>query len=257
MARPDLAGARELYIFVTSARPDPYVNVLVHALQEYAITAVHYIAIIEHNYTAEQMNKRLADIEIGVGRLLEQLACGFYGDRMIEVDPRWIIAYKECNDKLDRISVRRVPVPWNDLDGELKKYIASGTVMFDVTTLKKNLLVDVVALLLSRGFTAIFTFDVTTSSPPEFDERGLIHALGPDFRYRSLAESRHVEQAKSRLISRSITIRTLFLSTSVVGLVVFVIQLFFPNTVLESIIVALGTTAAIAGLIAGFLRGES
>ncbi len=250
-------GSYELYIFVTAPRADPYVNVLMHVLRQYAISAVHYVAVVEHDYTTEQMDERLSDVETNVGRLLNQLANGVYGHSKIATEPGWVTAYQECRNKLDRTSVRRVPISWNDLDAKLKEFIAGGPVMFDVTTLKKNLLVDVVALLLSRGFTAIFSFEVITSGLPRFDERGLIHALSPNgYRYRSLADSKHVQQARSRTIAHSMTFRTLLVLTSVVGFVVLIIQLFYPNSVLESVIVALGTTAAISGLLAGLRRTD-
>src|SRR6266487_178129 len=135
-------GSYELYIFVTAARADPYINVLMHVLRQYSVSAVHYVAVVEHDYTTEQMEERLGDIETNAGVLFNQLADGFYGDRRIEVEPGWSSAYQECRDKLDRISVRRISIPWSDLDGKLKEFISSGTLMFDVTTLKKNLLVD-------------------------------------------------------------------------------------------------------------------
>lgn len=247
-----------LYIFVTSPRADPYVNVLMYLLRNPSVSAVHFIALIEHDYTGEQMDERLSDIEANVGILLDQLAKGFYGDRKIELDSAWAAAYRECRIKFDRISVQRSSVSWDELDEELQKFISSGEVMFDVTTLKKNLLVDVVALLLSRGWTRIFNFELVTSGVPKYDERGLIHALGPaGFRYRSLAESKHVEKARSRIISRSITFRTVLRITAGVAIVVLGIQLFFANTVLESGILAVATVAAIVGCLIPLIRKDS
>jgi hypothetical protein len=248
----------ELYIFVTSPRADPYVNVLMHLLRNPSVSAVHFIALIEHEYTGEQMDERLSDIEANIGILLDQLTKGFYGDRKIELDPAWAAAYRECRIKLDRISVQRLSVSWDDLDEELQRFISNSQVMFDVTTLKKNLLVDVFALLLSRGWTEIFNFELVTSGEPRYDERGLIHALGPTgFHYRSLAESKHVEKARSRIISRSITFRTVLMITAGVAIVVLTIQLFFANTVLESGILATATVAAIVGCLIPLIRKDS
>ena len=248
----------QLYIFVTSPRADPYVNVLMYLLRNRSVSAIHYVALVEHDYTSEQMEERLSDIEAKVGILLDQLAEGFYGDREIELDPDWATAYRECRIKLDRISVQRLPISWDDLDRELRGFLSNSPAMFDVTTLKKNLLVDVVALLLSRGWTEIFSFELVTSRQPEYDERGLIHALGPNgFRYRSLAESKHVEMARSRIVSRSMTFRTVLIITASIALIVFIIQLFFANTVLESGILALASIAAIAGWLYPLIRKDS
>jgi len=63
------AGPYELYIFVTAARADPYINVLMHVLRQYSVSAVHYVAVVEHDYTTEQMEERLGDIETNAGVL--------------------------------------------------------------------------------------------------------------------------------------------------------------------------------------------
>jgi hypothetical protein len=154
-------GSSELYVFVTAPRADPYVNVLMHLTSNRTVSAIHYVAIIEHGYTSEQMDERLSDIEANVGILLDQLSRGFYGDHPIELDPAWAKAYRECRITLDRMPIERMSIPWIDLDGELAKLTSDKAVMFDVTTLKKNLLVDVVALLLSRGWTGIFNLKLS------------------------------------------------------------------------------------------------
>jgi hypothetical protein len=245
----------ELYIFATSPRPDPYINVLMHLLHDPTVSAIHYVALIEHDYTSEQMDERLSDIEARVGSLLDDLAAGFYGERQINLDQSWADAYRECRARLDRMSVQRLSISWDDLDEELRKFTSAGPVMFDVTTLKKNLLVDVFGLLLSRGWTDIYSFELVTSGQPQFDERGLIHALGPSgFRYRNLADSKHVEMARERIVARSVTFRTLLIATGSVALIVLIIQVFFANTVLESGILAIATVAAIVGCVVPILR---
>lgn len=129
--------------------------------------------------------------------------------------------------------------------------------IFDVTTLKKNLLVDVVALLLSRGRTEIFSFEQVTSGQPKYDERGLIHALSPNgFVYRSVAESKYVEKARARFVARAITFRTALVVTAIVGLVVILVQVFFDNTALESIILGIASVAAIASWLYTFVRND-
>jgi hypothetical protein len=246
----------ELYIFVTAQRADPYVNVLTYLLRNRTVSAIHYVALIEHGYTTEQMEARLIDIEAGVGILLGQLAEGRYGDREIDLALDWVSVYRECKTELNSISVERLPISWDDLDNALREFLSDGPVMFDVTTLKKNLLVDVVALLLSRGWTDIRTFELVTSHQPKFDEQGLIHALGNRFSYRNLADSKHVEKARSRIVSNSLTFRTVLIITAGVALVVFIIQLFFANTALESGILALATVAAIAAWLFTLIRKE-
>jgi hypothetical protein len=203
------------------------------------------------------MEDRLSDIEANVGILFDQLTDGFYGSKEIELDPAWREAYRECRQRLDRIRVERITISWSDLDAELGRFLEADAVIFDVTTLKKNLLVDVVALLLSRGRTEIFSFEQVTSGQPRYDNRGLIHALSPNgFVYRSVAESKHVEKARARFVAKAITFRAALVLTFIVGLVVITIQVFFANTTLESIILAIATVAAIASWLYTFVRAD-
>jgi hypothetical protein len=251
------SAAAELYIFVTAPRADPYVNVLMYLLRNRAIAGIHYIAVVEHGYTNEQMEARLSDIEANVGILLDQLGEGFYGSREIEIDLAWRDAYRECRRNLDRIRVERLTISWSDLDTELGRFLEADAVIFDITTLKKNLLVDVVALLLSRGRTEIFSFEQVTAGQPRYDDKGLIHALSPNgYYYRSVAQSKLVEKARARFVAKAITFRTALVVTAVVGLVVIIIQVFFANKALESIILAIATVAAIASWLYTFVRDD-
>jgi hypothetical protein len=228
-----------------------------HLIRNRIISGIHYVALVEHGYTNEQMEERLSDIEANVGILLDQLTRGFYGARDIELDLAWREAYRDCRRKLDRIRVERLTISWNDLDAELGRFLEAGAVIFDVTTLKKNLLVDVVALLLSRGRTEIFSFEQVTSGQPRYDERGLIHALSPNgFVYRSVAESKHVEKARARFVAKAITFRTALVVTALVSLVVILVQVFFDNTALESIILGIASVAAIASWLYTFVRDD-
>ena len=242
---------------MTAPRADPYVNVLMHLMRNRVITGIHYVALVEHGYTSEQMQERLSDIDANVGILLDQLSEGCYGSREIQIDLAWRDAYRECRMNLDRTRVERFTVSWNDLDAELGRFLQADSIIFDVTTLKKNLLVDVVALLLSRGRTEIFNFEQVTAGQPRFDERGLIHALSPNgFVYRGIAESKHVEKARARFVAKAITFRTALAVTAIVGLAVIIIQIFFANTALESIILAIATVAAISGWLYTFVRDD-
>jgi hypothetical protein len=245
------AGAsdrQELFIFVTSTRPDPYVNVLVHALRSRPISAVHYIAIREHGYSAEQENDRLLKITSGIHTHLQSLA-DQYSDR----NEGWAAIYEECLDKLDSISTTTEVVVWTDLDSRLRAFSANAVSIFDVTALKKNLLVEVVALLLSWGCTRVYIFELL--KVPTHNEADLIHALKPsEFSYRSIAESKNIEVAQKRILANSATLRTLLVTTGIVALFVLVVQLFFGSTWLQTVILAVGTITSIAGFVFLLLR---
>jgi hypothetical protein len=248
--------ALRFYIFVTSDRPDPYVNVLVYALRSHPISEVHFVAIKEHNYSNEEMVDRLGGIAASVQTRLEELSQGRYGEAVSShIDAGWIRTYEECVEKLERIPVTKLVISWVELDSKLAKFISNGQSMFDVTTLKKNLLVDVVVLLLSRGCVDVYSFELM--SAPQYNEHGLIHMLSPsDYTYRVLAESRHVDSAKKRMISRTIDFRALILLTVVIALVVVLVQVFTPNTWLQTIVIIVANATSIAAWLFGFRRNS-
>jgi len=91
----------ELYIFVTSERPDPYVNVLALLLPDSHISAVHLVAIKEHEYAGEQLEGRLGSITSRIHDRLEDLSrlCA-------QENPYWSARYTATLNKLDSISTR-------------------------------------------------------------------------------------------------------------------------------------------------------
>ncbi|GAA0970836.1 hypothetical protein GCM10009555_020460 [Acrocarpospora macrocephala] len=239
---------QELYIFVTSARPDPYVNVLAHVLRTRPISSVHYISIREHGYSAEQVNDRLISITAGIHAYLHSLR-----DRLAADDKPAAAVYEKCLDKLDSISTSNEVIPWVELDEKLKIFSTTGSSIFDVTSLKKNLLVDVVSLLLSRGCIRVYNFELLKS--PNYDESDLIHALDEsEFTYRSLGDSRHVEIARKRMLANFLTLRQLSFVTAGVALSVLVIQAFFGSTWLQTFVTVLGTATSIAGFLFFIIR---
>jgi hypothetical protein len=244
-AKPD---RQQLYIFVTSPRPDAYVNVLAHVLRTRSISAVIYISVREHGYSTEQVNDRLVSIAAGIHTHLHVLR-----ERFKEANPSWSDTYDECLDRLDAVSVTHQIVPWVDLDKKLYEFSASGTSIFDVTSLKKNLLVDVVSLLLSRGCTRVYNFELIKT--PTFDDADLIHALkASDYTYRNLGESRHVEAAQKRMLANFLTFRTLAIVTGAVTLFILLVQIFFGSTWLQTTVTVAGTATSIAGFLFLVLR---
>ncbi|MER6825662.1 hypothetical protein ABT352_06715 [Streptosporangium sp. NPDC000563] len=217
-------------------------NVLVHVLQTRLISSVHYISISEHGYTAEQVNDRLISITAGIHTYLHKLR-----DRLRDGgNPVAATLYEKCLDKLDSISTRNEVVSWFELDEKLKDFSSSGLSIFDVTSLKKNLLVDVVALLLSRGCTRVYNFELLR--PPNHDESDLFHSLDEaEFTYRSLSESRHVGVAQKRMLANFLTLRQLAVVTSGVTAFVLLVQVFFGSTWLQTSVVVLGTATSISG----------
>lgn len=241
--RPD-----ELYIFVTSARPDPYVNIIAHAVRSFHVKKIHFVGIIKHDYKNEQGEMTARAVSAATFAMLESLASGKYPqkdqDEPIEAEQAGI--YKDCIARLDAVQVSSLEIHWNDLAGKLIDFAKNDAAVFDVTALRNSLLVDVVALLLSQGSSQLWTFDAIRRFT--FDSRDLIHAMNEnvDYMYRCLSDSKHVETAIKRMLARSLTFRSLLVITIVLLVPIGTVHLLFPQSWVQSIIISVTSTVGIA-----------
>jgi hypothetical protein len=224
-----------LYIFTTSERPDPYINTLVHVFSRFSIAAVRVVAISEHGYSDEREQARATSVVGQIDKQLSELAAGRYvrsassGGGVAEIDQRGAQIYARCIDQLNKSGISGTVVPLAKLDDYLKQFSARGSGVFDVTALKKHLLVDVVALLLSQGSSEVYSFELIKS--PRFNEEDLIHSLREgEFEYRNLTASIPVQRAADRITRRSIRFRTLIGLTLSLGILLVVTQVFFADT---------------------------
>jgi hypothetical protein len=212
------------------------------------------VGIKEHEYSNEQISQRISAILATIYATFDSLAHGYYSDSgnpTIELE--WRSTYRSCMEKLEGTPTTTMVVQWSELDKELGNWVTSGRSRFDVTTLKKNLLIDVVALLLARGCTEVYSFELLKT--PNYDDRDLIHALTPnEYRYRSIAESRHVEAARRRMVSRSLTFRSIVWVTVAIGLLVIAVQILFPRSWIQSMVVSTATATSIAAWLYAFRR---
>lgn len=252
--RPD-GGSRNIYLLATSHIPDPYINVLAHLFQHKNPASVNFVKIVERGSVYAEANEQIHSIYAQIVKLMEALANGTYPRKVDgEVQPHSIgqraaERYNALLEKLLRVETRMVTVDWGDLDRELGKFLADDQAIFDVTTLKKNLLVDVVSLLISRDCLEFYSFDLG-KAPQHFDDRELIHSLDPDsYSYRRISDSPHVVAARKRMVARSATLRSLLFSASAVGASVILIQFLLSNSWADKLVVAIATAASIVSLI--------
>ena len=262
-APPRNQDRRRLYIFVTSRNPDPYVNVIVHSVQNFRLDKICFVSVVEHGYVTESdgETQRLRAVTAEIDRRLVELSDGRYtGIKLLDgsvrerrIDESSRVLYKSCVEKLERIENANLVISWTDLSEKLKEFSSDENAVFDVTALKKNLLVDVVVLLLSRGCSRVFDFEILRRGV-FYDERDLIHSLKPsnnvsrgDYLYRNLAENSHVKLAVKRMVARSMTFRQLVVVTALVTVIVSVIQVSFPSSWAQTAVTIFATVAAIAG----------
>ncbi|MER6593251.1 hypothetical protein ABT214_15645 [Micromonospora purpureochromogenes] len=224
-------------------------NILVHATQKFDLKHIHFISIIEHDYQSESGEKRAAAIAGTAQDLLESLAEGRYVDRgeFQNLSDSQAAVYQRCLDRLKYVRISSLGVRWADLGDALKRFAKKNDALFDVTALKKNLLVDTIALLLSQAETEVWTFELLKN--PTFGVDDLAHNLteDQDYKYRRLTDSKHVETARRRMIAGSLTMRALAVITAAIVVPVVMVQIFWPNSWIQSGIVGIGTATSIAG----------
>lgn len=247
-------GKRTLYLLATSNIPDPYVNVLVHALNVHRPEKIIFVEVVEvtddENEAVEHVRSVYSNVEmmlqeLSQGRYLNRSSTGNAEDSIPESASR---VYGKCLASFSKIETGVVTVPWSDLDKKIGEFISAGGAMFDVTTLKKNLLVEVASILLSRGCLDFYTFELTAKRR-FFDHRDLIHNLDTiSFRYRRVSDSRHIDTARRRLVSRSTSMRRVLIVNVCVCAVVLSVQLLFPASWADKALIAVATAASIAAM---------
>lgn len=100
----------------------------------------------------------------------------------------------------------------------------------------------------------MFSFEILRER--EYGERDLIHRLtertsiqAGDYEYRNLVDAGYLSLARRRMVERSVTFRNLILLTAAIGAVVLVVQLLYPSSWADSVILSISTTAAIVALL--------
>src|SRR5215470_3383188 len=68
----------QLYIFTSSTRWEPYVNVLVEVTRQFPLKEVHFLCVTEHGYRAEVGDERAAKTQTSALDALHSLAEGVY-----------------------------------------------------------------------------------------------------------------------------------------------------------------------------------
>lgn len=243
-----------LYIIATSERPDAYINTIAYAIEHRGVSSVHFLVISEHDYKedVEEGTVLASTVAGNVSRQLTALSEGKYFRTWTNTDltsislhgSDWKI-YSRCLDTLNRSGTTGRVIPLSKLDDSLREIAASGKRLIDVSALKKNLLVDVVATLLSIGFQDVYSFELRKA--PTFDEDDLYHNLkhGDDFLFRNLATSESVKRSLKRIGRWNSRVNVIVLVTVLLALVASPVSYFLKDS--PSLMV-LNTIASILGI---------
>ncbi|MBW4474376.1 MAG: hypothetical protein KME45_28975 [Stenomitos rutilans HA7619-LM2] len=218
---------RDLYIFVTTDRPDQYLNSIVHGIER-GTRRVVFIQVEDSKTEQVQLNL----LRTSVYNLLQNLSTGFYKyysgaskDKTVQLDGEYSDSdlaklkakYSLClTDSVDWVVDR---VQYLDLRRYISNFGKRESAIVDVTSVSKVYLGDIFACSLLENIDKLYTFELLVK--PDFDKpwKTLIHELeeGKTYRYTNLVETPVFRDSK-----KSILIRTTPLLVSVVGTVLFV-----------------------------------
>lgn len=172
---------KALYIFVTSERPDQYLNPILHCIDKEGVNRVVLVDVVGANSTKSNSNGISDKVLRNVQILWDSLAIlGEYryftgkqtGDKVELKDKVSSIGelQKVYSDLLDKkITWEHLDIEYLKLKEGLEKIIAHHpNSLFDVTAFDKSMIGDIVSISIIGRIKNINTFDLNTR--PDFDE---------------------------------------------------------------------------------------
>jgi len=217
----------DLYIFVTTDRPDQYLNSIVHCVEK---GTTHIVFVQVEDSRTEQVQLNL--LRANVYNLLQNLSAGIYKyytgafkDKTVQLDTEYNAddlaklkaKYSLCLTDGINWTVERVQYL------SLRRYISilgkRKGVIVDVTSVSKVYIGDIFACSLLENIDRLYTFELLVK--PDFDKpwKTLVHELvdGKAYKYTNLVETPIFKES-----NKSILIRTTPLLVSIIGTVLFV-----------------------------------
>ncbi len=248
-----------LYSFATSERPEAYVNALCYCVSHRRVTSFKVVVVEEKRTDGQQIRPStlyanivnlLTDLSEGryaKGSRADTVSLGSASDSSFEVYRRALDVLNSSGDSAP-MEIREV-----DLDRKLRSIIRTGTVLFDVTSLKNRLLIDVVAISISLHFNEIYTFDSVRKLT--FDERDLFHKLrAQDFVFQNLTDSCAVSSSMTRIKRWSAGSKFLVILVVALLLIGITITWFLPGSSYEKGLVLASMIASIGSFVFLFSR---
>lgn len=256
---------KPLYIFATSERPDAYINTLAYSLEHLQVTAIHVIVISEHDYAEEAREDELlastvvSNISAQLHALSSKRYINNWNDSSVKAsvplpDQSSVDVYKRCLDAMNKSGTTGIVVPLSELDRTLTSYVSKRSCIIDVSALKKNLLVDVVATLLSIGFSEVYSFELKKKQ--SYDQADLYHNLSvnDDFVFRNLARSESVTRSLRRISKWAARSQAIMIFTAILAVIFIPLGLLWKDSTLLSAFNIAAMAASIGSYLFLFVR---
>jgi len=252
---------RDLYIFVTTDRPDQYLNSIVRCIEK-STKRIVFVQVEDNRMEQVQLNL----LKTNVYNLLQNLSTGIYKyytgafkDKVVQLDLEYTA------DELARLKAKYSLCLTDEIDWtvervqylSLRRYISvlgkRKGVIIDVTSVSKVYIGDIFACSLLENIDQLYTFELLVK--PDFDKpwKTLVHELaeGKTYRYTNLVETPIFKES-----NKSILIRTTPLFISIIGTVVFIAVTLVATFILgfsSVFIQVVSTIGTVLGIISFFL----
>ena len=264
-----------LYIFVTSERPDQYLNSIAHCLIRDGLRHVVFVNI--RGFAKDTFNPAATEKGISLAALrnvillLDSLSSGFYrffiGDRAGEsVDLKQFYSESELGAlKSIYKQILDASSKWEHQDihySELRNALAQistgkNSSRFDVTAVRKTFLGDLVACCLLEGIKGLYTFDLKIR--PNFDDpwKMLFHKLNMDkyedslYQYTNIVKTPIFEACSKSVLIKSTSIKAVLFVAIILLIALIVLNFFFKQ--LNWLVEAAFITSALASIISLWL----
>jgi hypothetical protein len=241
---------KRLVIFCTSLRPDPYFNVIAHAVVSLEIRDFVLVVVEDGLSPKGATAAKLAD---DLGMFVQNLRVAGDGTEGT-TSAEDAVKFSRYTDLIgwESLKIARMGISEDGLSDFLAAEAALGS-SFDVTSCKNSVVAGVTAALVSRGGSPIYSFEFRRK--PTFSQTDLLPLLDTsDYAYRNLADSALLSAALRKVNSFRFD-RNVFLVVSVALAFVFGLSsLFLSQTIVFSLLTGFASFASIVSAFGFFLR---
>ena len=218
---------KDLYIFVTTDRPDQYLNPIVHSIEQ-GTRKIIFNQVEDSRVQQVQLNL----LQANVYNFLQELSVGIYKyyvgklkgeviqlDTVYSVDEIAEMKTKYAYCLTDNISWSVERIEYSKQRSYISSLSRNKNTIIDVTSIKKVYIGDIFACSLLENIENLYTFELLFVPDYEKPWEILIYDLAKKKRYKyvNLVETEIFEKSR-----KSILIKTTPLMVSIIGTVQFV-----------------------------------
>lgn len=208
---------RPLFIFVYGQNPYTYINAISYCIEDKNVGSVFIIGIAHEDEKGNIAEPEPGNILSKISLELKNLSKGTYeifnretkNTEYIEISDKDGIEVYERGSKILNSHSGNETVEHKFLGEKLKEIISKNRdAIIDVTSLKKNLLVEVTTIALANNFKEIYSSEIINKNA-SYDEKDLYHTLkkNSQFKYRNIMDSKHIEDSLKKIFRRDFIIK--------------------------------------------------